>query len=235
MKYPCLMYHEIGAGGKFCVSEQDFARQMDYIVAEGYESVDLRNEKETSAEKKVLITFDDGHVSNYRAAEMLRDRKLTGVFYVLKDESLLGEGYLSERQIADIAAMGHVIGVHGKTHDWWTRKRPDVLVSEIREVVEWVEGLTDKPVCDCSAPGGKVNGMIARKILSEVNGMRTVRNSVPWWNDSSVQDGILNAIAVCAGTSFSDYIKMLKLDGAYYLYHRAVYEIKKPVKAFLGR
>ena len=236
--FPCLMYHEIIAGGpigKFGVRMGDFIAQMDYLYKEGYRTIDLASDSDICDRKTVLVTFDDGHASNYQAAKVMKERNQTGVFYVLQEETLNNADFLTEENIKEIADMGHIIGVHGKNHDWWTCKDLDLLVTEISDVSRWIESITGRQVITCSAPGGKVNGRIAQMILRRVDGMRYVRNSVPWWNKNLPDSGIINATAVLNSTSIEDFAKVVGLDMSSYCRQMMWYSVKGVAKSILKR
>lgn len=237
MKFPCLMYHEIPNGSpnnKFGVQEADFVRQMDFLVGGGYATIDLNAPQTFEGEKRVLITFDDGHKTNFRAAQLLRERGLTATFYVLKDESLGDPDYLNAEQISEISKMGHVIGIHGLNHDWWTKHPIDKLIQEMREVSSWIEDITGKKVVSASAPGGKVTAEIAGQIRAELPGIKYIRSSVPGYNGDH-QDELLRSTAILSNTTVKEFERILKIDCLDCLKRRAVYELKEVVKRIIRR
>ena len=79
MNYPCLMYHEILTPARTgcSVSPANFKKQVGWLVANGYKSIDLRTDFDLTG-KDVLITFDDGHKSNLEAARYLKDKGFVG-------------------------------------------------------------------------------------------------------------------------------------------------------------
>lgn len=95
-----------------------------------------------------VITFDDGGNSAVAAAGMLESHGWRGYFFVTAN--YIGtRGFLTERQIRDLAARGHVIGSHSCSHplrmghcswpqllDEWSRSKStlsELIGTEVRE------------------------------------------------------------------------------------------------------
>lgn len=93
---PVLMYHKIGIPPansklkKLWVSPKMFARQVDWLLANGYTPIhfaDLDRGMKGQAElpeKPVLITFDDGYKNNYlHAYPILKERNAKGNIFLV--------------------------------------------------------------------------------------------------------------------------------------------------------
>lgn len=89
---PVLMYHDIDEEGDFSatISEEGFLEQLDALTAAGFTAVsveDVINYVYLGAElpeKPVLITFDDGYLSNYDIAwPALRERGMEAAIFVI--------------------------------------------------------------------------------------------------------------------------------------------------------
>lgn len=98
---PILMYHEIGPreNSPWCVPVETFRAQMDCLREQGYQTIlpsdlaaHLLRGKPLPA-KPVVITFDDGYLSN-----------LTEVEPILKDYGFRGIVYLITSLVAETAA-----------------------------------------------------------------------------------------------------------------------------------
>lgn len=238
MRYPCLMYHQTVCGemhGKYWVALDAFRTQMEYLSVNGYSSIDLSSEKPFAGNKGVLITFDDGHGSNLDAAKELSKRGLKGVFYILKNKTLSDAEYLSEDGIREMSEMGHVIGIHGKDHKWWTGKKPSQFIDEFRETKEWLEDLTGRNIITCSAPGGFVNARVADVITTNFPDMKYIRSSRPYWNDECQSKAILNAVGMHGDMTEDEFREIVTMDKLYYTRAMAIYWAKKIAKAMLGR
>ena len=124
---PILMYHAISSAAcaalpqtssiEHAVRERDFCAQLDAIVDGGFFTVTIDDlDRPASESKPLLITFDDGHESDWIvAAPELARRNLHAIFFVVW--SYLGRpGYLSREQVIELRSQGFEIGSHGMTH-----------------------------------------------------------------------------------------------------------------------
>lgn len=125
-----------------------------------------------------LLTFDDGGVSAHTViAPMLEARGWRGLFFVATD--FIGSpGFLSEEQIADLDARGHVIGSHSCSHP---PKISDCSEAELRH--EWgesrrrLEAIVGHEVSVASIPGGFYAPAVARVAAEE--GLTLLFTSAP--------------------------------------------------------
>lgn len=236
MKTPCLMYHQIPEGtpdGKFWTPFAAFAEQILWLKREGYVSIDLEAPEPLKTENGVLITFDDGHRSNLKAAQLLRDQGLKAVFYVLKNKSLLDPDYLAEDDIRSIAEMGHLIGVHGKDHKWWTGKTAAQLCEEFGETKAWIESLTKRPVVTCSAPGGILDRETVQTLRKNFPDVKYIRSSICSYNEPGNAADLLNAMAIGRETTLDEFQRIITIDRGYYGRKYALYLIKDAIKRVL--
>ncbi len=103
---PVLMYHHLLPENELwqrkrdniTITVEEFTAQMDYLAVNGWKCVSLEELEEfvrgerLLAPKSVLITFDDGFLSNYTYAyPILKERGMKAVLFVLSD-------YLSEEE-----------------------------------------------------------------------------------------------------------------------------------------
>ncbi len=64
----------------------------------------------------ISLTFDDGRMSNYRAARLLADHGVSATFYIPSGLVGGGPGTMTWTQIAEVAREGHDIGGHTRDH-----------------------------------------------------------------------------------------------------------------------
>jgi len=135
---PVLMYHGIVETGTACtdkygISREIFRRQLDELKQRQLHVctlTDLRNEKLDSP--SVVITFDDGLVSDYAAAlPLLRERTLTAHFF-LNTRNVGRPGYMNWSQVREMDRAGMQIGSHGHQHVDHSRPSEQTLVRELR-------------------------------------------------------------------------------------------------------
>ena len=79
LNIPILLYHRIDweknpKDKPFCVSPENFEKQMSWMKKKGYESINLDEyyrmikNREVNRKKVFIITFDDGYYCNYAHA-----------------------------------------------------------------------------------------------------------------------------------------------------------------------
>jgi peptidoglycan/xylan/chitin deacetylase (PgdA/CDA1 family) len=149
---PVLMYHSIGTTTarkfrRFAVPPEEFAAQMAFLAAEGYQPV-------TAAElaasrsgrplppRPVVLTFDDAYTDFYTAAlPVLRQHDFRAALYVptayvgdtTRFNGSSGEGsrpVLSWQALRDLAAEGVEVAAHSHTHPQMDRVPAEVVRDE---------------------------------------------------------------------------------------------------------
>ena len=230
MRYTCLMYHHIEepASVKFSVSPDCFKAQMKALERLGVQSWLPDGNVATSSAPPCFITFDDGHKSNLYAAELLRDMGLKACFYVVKDFALNDAAYLDEAEIKAVSDMGHMIGVHGKVHEWWTRFDDRTLAADLQETKSWIEDLTGKAVVSCAAVGGKIDGRVIRCIRESIPDMPYIRTIRFGTNQDG--DTLLNTVAVTKYVNLDSFCKAVTCNSLYYALGTVRYGVKELVK-----
>lgn len=105
----------------YAISVASFQRHLECITRQGIPiiSPDLLELKtlENGIQPGVLLTFDDGHASNYHYAyPLLREYGIKAIFFVTSDFISSRPGFLTWDMICELSKEGMVIGSHGKTH-----------------------------------------------------------------------------------------------------------------------
>jgi peptidoglycan/xylan/chitin deacetylase (PgdA/CDA1 family) len=164
MQALAIMYHDVvergdfessgfpGAGAhvyKLC--REDFERHLD-ALARATASVSTVYKLEG---RPVLLTFDDGGVSFiHPIADLLERRGWRGHFFVTTDR-IGTPGFLSEAQLRELHARGHIIGSHSRSHPTrmaaLTRAEMD---REWGESIARLSGVLGDRVKVASVPGG---------------------------------------------------------------------------------
>lgn len=161
-KLPVLMYHGLHATaasrGRFdavySVTPDAFAQQLDWLLAEGYRSVRL-DESEAGRAKQVVITFDDGDISNLTVAfPMLRERDMVAEFFITTD--FIGEpGMLGARDIRTLTDAGMGVQSHGRSHRFLEDLDDDAMYAELRDSKRQLEAMSGTTVSAIAFPGGR--------------------------------------------------------------------------------
>lgn len=125
-----------------------------------------------------VLTFDDGGRSALDVvAPVLAQHGLRGEFFVAT--SRLGTpGFLDHRGVAELAAMGHVVGSHSHTHPEVMAALPDEeILAEWRTSVAVLEDATGRPVRSASVPNGFTNRAVVA--AAQEAGLETLYTSTP--------------------------------------------------------
>lgn len=138
----------------YAVSVDDFAQQL--AVLDQYTTGLLQ--PQSSEKPQIVVTFDDGHVSNYdRAFPLLAERGINACFFVTSDFIDDRQHFCSSSQLREMADAGMVIGAHGKTHRFFAELAATDALEELTVSKEFLQDATGHSVETMSFPGGRYN------------------------------------------------------------------------------
>ncbi len=173
-----LTYHHVAARpagadkASLYVSPDAFARQLDTLLAAGFQVISLDQlsegfERVDLPSRAVAITFDDGFRDNYEAAfPLLRRRGLTAAFFVttgwIGRESPEAGDFMSEDDLRELAEAGMTIGSHGVSHRRLARLPLDEARRELIDSKARLEAILGRPVRWLAYPSGSFSPEIAR-------------------------------------------------------------------------
>lgn len=165
---PVLMYHALEdaehptgysdpADLIYTLYADTFRSHLAYLQNHGYQTV-LFNDLEKNdrlSKDTVILTFDDGHVSNYEIAlPLLKKFGFRAEFFITT--GWIGEPYfLSSEQIKEIDAAGMGIGSHGVTHTFLNDLSIENANKELSQSKKHLEDIVEKEILSLSFPGGR--------------------------------------------------------------------------------
>ncbi|WDE05014.1 polysaccharide deacetylase family protein [Thalassomonas viridans] len=161
--FTSLMYHGIHSTPEcdgcfdavYSVTRESFVEQLDYLQANHYQAVTLEQALSGDYQKPVVITFDDGDVSNYSFAfPELKKRNMLAEFYITSDW-IDTRGYMSKAQLLEMHQAGMSIQAHGQTHSYMSDLPTDELEQELKISKQTVEEITQSRVHTVALPGGR--------------------------------------------------------------------------------
>jgi peptidoglycan/xylan/chitin deacetylase (PgdA/CDA1 family) len=181
IRVPILMYHYIRVvtnpsdvlGFNLSVTPANLAAQMDWLAKNGYHPVtfsDLRAYFEGQAllpAKPVVLTFDDGYLDFYKAAEpILLANGFKAVAYIVP--GFWGRAaYMSRDQLVQLDRSGLVeIGSHTVDHVNLVNASAVSLNYELRASKSMLEELLGHPVVDFCYPSGRFNSIVITAVGS---------------------------------------------------------------------
>jgi len=177
MHIPALVYHQVLSdsmpvrerkSGEGIVSGQihlaDFIKQMEYLVAEGFNAITFRELQPWLAgtgelpPKPIVIDFDDHSMISYKnALPVLRDLRLRATMFVisgvadgdpwldgnpLADTEAWSVARMRWRELEKLVEAGWDIAAHTRTH-WFLTEIPAGPEGDERIMVELVRGKED--------------------------------------------------------------------------------------------
>ena len=127
---------------------------------------------------QAVITFDDGHISNYvHALPMLERFEARAHFFITAGWVGERSEYMESRHLRALHEAGHTIGAHGWTHTLLTQCTGAQLRHELHDTRAALEEHIGAPVTSISLPGGRSNAAVMQACRDA--GYATVWTSVP--------------------------------------------------------
>jgi peptidoglycan/xylan/chitin deacetylase (PgdA/CDA1 family) len=183
LKVPILMYHYISEPPEdadkyrldLSTSPALFREQMQYLVDNGFETVDLYDlslaitDKIELPAKPIIITLDDGYRDNYENAfPILQEMGQKATFFVTTEfVDLMNPDYMDWAMVEEMAAAGMRVEPHSKTH-------PDLTK-------ETIAGHTGFRPRYFAYPGGRYNDEVIA-IVSELDFWGAVTTDSGLWH-----------------------------------------------------
>lgn len=230
-KFITLMYHEIdnNCRTKYYVSLNNFINHIEVFKSYKNQIKSFKDLDEISLNVPLfIITFDDGHISNLRAAELLKNHNLYATFFIVYD--FIGrKDYLSALDVKQISDWGHEIGLHGKNHESWLANSNSLLYEELFFAKSEIEKLINKSIIVCSAPGGKINFDKFNFLINSDLGFKFIRGSVPGLNQTNTTS-IIKSFPIYTKTNLSSIVNLFKLDLIEILNYKLFFYFKEFIK-----
>lgn len=216
----------------YAVSESTFREQISML--DGMQ-VGLLNNDSSKPQPDVVITFDDGHISNLEIAlPILQEFGMSAYFFVTTDFIESREFFCRPHQLKEFTDAGMVVGSHGVSHRFLADLSVDESKRELSLSKERLQSWLDSEVLSISYPGGRYTSStmdLAREI-----GYRQIFDSTfstVSATDLSKNDPLAR-VAIRRSTSSSDFQRMISNDKTYYRKVQRSQRIKQTAKRMLG-
>ncbi|MDO6459858.1 polysaccharide deacetylase family protein [Granulosicoccaceae sp. 1_MG-2023] len=210
----------------YAVARDTFRRQLAMIA----------EERRRMPDKEIVLTFDDGHISNRTMAMPdLQAAGMQGIFFITT-------GFMHERphfcRADDVRALhegGMIVGSHGRTHQFLDADMDEAQLREefVRSRAD-LEQASGAAVCSLSFPGGRYCDKSLR--LAREAGLRELHGSKPGINrtDDKGEGEPLKRVAIRHTTSDDEFLRMIRGERAYYAKISAVQTAKHVLRKTLG-
>ncbi len=190
-RVPVLLYHRLisrAAADRGDVLDDEmiwasydtnFGEQMDYLAGAGYTTLDMddylaiREGRQEMPERPVILTFDDGYLSNYRYGyPAIKRNGLKAVIFVpLEPDEHTREitakykdDFLTAEQMRELSDNGVSIQSHTLTHCVLTDLDDDAAMFELTESRRRLAEITGKSVDHLAIPRAGYNRRLVRLV-----------------------------------------------------------------------
>lgn len=220
----------------YAVSVDDFREQLAML-----QSVDTNLLKVDADQPDAVVTFDDGHVSNYDIAlPMLAERRLPAYFFVTSDFVDSRKHFCSTPQLRELHAAGMIVGSHGKTHGFFADMQKHEADHEFRVSRDRLSEMIGDQVESMSFPGGRY--LSNHLELAQQAGYAQIFGSGFGLVDSAQMQpfsavsnkAAISRIPVRASTTLGEFSKIITKDRGYFLTEGAKHKSKNILKRILG-
>jgi peptidoglycan/xylan/chitin deacetylase (PgdA/CDA1 family) len=245
-----LMYHALYASATereaidpadrpYAVELSEFLRQLDTLAELGIPVLRPPSPgapaEAAPSEGGVLLTFDDGHGSNYRTAyPLLRERGFGAIFFVTSDFIGQRRGFCTGRELREMAEGGVTIGSHGKTHRFFDDLSQAEVAAEYRQSKETIEGHTGRAVTLLSFPGGRYRrSQIAPGLAA---GYRLFFSSQVGASNAAAfcGGGIVRRVAIREATPLAEFARIARGDWHWLARAQAIAGAKEIIRRVAG-
>ncbi|MFK7855164.1 MAG: polysaccharide deacetylase family protein [Granulosicoccus sp.] len=232
----------------YAVSESNFIAQLDSLISRRVGVFD------GSTEPEIVITFDDGHLSNLElAVPLLVERQMPAIFFVTTNFIGKRVGFMDSEQLKTLSeTSGMYVGSHGLSHRFFDDMSPAESIHELAHSRKLLETLTSRPCQSISFPGGRYNnetlsqlqaagyqqwfGSSVALVNTNVFGSSRVDNEnmntdflLPQQNREP-----LSRVAVRRNTTLDEFSRIIGPDKGYYRQHRLKSQAKRSLRRIIG-
>lgn len=213
---PVFIYHELYKSSKelesipfrhrrYYLSVERFQEHLDFLDRNQIRGCSLEQYLTSTPEcqkKSVVLTFDDGHISNYEWVwPMLKAKNMSATFFAVAD--WVGRAdRISAQQFREMDADGMSIGSHGLTHSPLTKLSPSDLKTEMVASKEKLEQMLGKPIRHVAVPGGFINDAVVEQ--GKLAGYEHVCSSIPGHASAGFVLNRLSVTSIMSPKTFQD-------------------------------
>lgn len=228
-----LMYHAVGAGPDphYAVHVDEFRAQLDWIAQRNGGRCSVAEVLAGARPPPVLITFDDGHISNYeRAFPLLHERGLRAEFFI-NTAHVGNPGFVSWAHLREMAAAGMSIQSHGHTHRYFTALTPAELREELHQSRALIGEKLGIPATLLAPPGGRMDAQLPG-VARELGYARVLNSQPGLWRRPDV--AVLPRMAVTAAHRGAAFERLAAPDRGRLALARLRYGVLAAAKRALG-
>lgn len=224
-----LAYHEISAQASNYIYAVTVRQLEEHLQV----SAELCSGEQPKIPAPV-VTFDDGHISNYRyALPLLEKYSRRAIFFVTVGWAGIREEFMDWSQLRQLVAQGHGVASHGWSHIPLTRCTPAEAREELRRSKLTLEDRLGIAAEDVSFPHGRWDRSVLG-LCAEL-GYRRVYTSNPWV-PCRKQEGVelLGRLMMRRTICAAEFRRLLTLGRTGRAIRHAEYKAKEALRRILG-
>jgi peptidoglycan/xylan/chitin deacetylase (PgdA/CDA1 family) len=238
-----IAYHEISGGAgkhKYAMSVGEFRRQIALLLEVRMRSVTIGGMWELMSDegiegsgRLVLVTFDDGHISQYDAGVSILDRQgIWGTFFITTD--WIGTtGYMERLHLLDLHKMGMSVQSHGRSHRYLDSLDTVGLREELGGSKRVLEDIIGEEVWCVSFPGGRYNERVVD--VGQELGFRGFVSSDPYQVRRSDRCLMVGRVMMKGGMRDEVFRQIVECCPERVRKERIVWETKRALRRWIGR
>ncbi len=238
MKTVVLMYHGLYENDldlQHSISAEDRPYAVERSVFKKHLEL-IGRQSESPNGLNIVITFDDGHISNHSMAlPDLQDADLSAYFFVTSDFSEKRDYFCRPEHLLDLHKAGMTVGSHGASHRFLDDDLSrDELQREFEESASYLKKAIGDDVHSISFPGGRYSENSLE--LASVTGYRQLFGSQAGVNNSfeAVSPKPILRVAIKRTTLLTEVEQILTADAAYYSKIAFKQFLKNSLRKILG-
>jgi peptidoglycan/xylan/chitin deacetylase (PgdA/CDA1 family) len=181
----------------------------------------------------LVISFDDGHISNYASAlPLLEKYSCKATFFVIAGRISERKDFMTWDHLKELTSLGHRVEAHGWSHAFLTSCTDAELRTEVKGSKETIEDRLGAPVNSLSAPHGRWDGRVLR--ACEEAGYTQLYTSNPWTHSNARRVEVIGRLVVVQSMTVERLRRWLTMGRTEAALHRAKQNLKDAARYFLG-
>ena len=145
----------------YSVSINNFREQLDWLISHNYKTISIHNAiNNHDLKNQVVITFDDGDISNYLIAlPLLHERNMSAEFFITTN-NINKHGFVKSAHIKELEDAGMSVQSHTATHRYLSDLSSSEIYNELINSKSSLENILRSKVDILSLPGGRGSSQV---------------------------------------------------------------------------
>lgn len=170
---PIFEYHDLSEKpsnsktfhSPYVLLKTKFFEQMRWLYQNGYKTLTIDDLLSGNMpEKSVILTFDDGHISNYKLAfPILKKFNFLGTFFIVP-QFIGKKSCISKKHILEMHEEGMKFGSHSLTHPFLLSLSKEKVMQELLESKSKIESILKIKINHFSVPYGFYDKYLVRHV-----------------------------------------------------------------------